>query len=95
MSLMKNKECLIQYINVIYRFEMRRKILNETIHIKYLREQCDFLVSYIKSSIYFQKFIITSSELKNITIYNLKICIKNYNISESNKNTIINIINRV
>ena len=93
MSLMKNKECLIQYINLIYRFEMRRKILNDTIHFKYLSNQCDSLASNINYSIRFKKFIRISSELKNITIYNLKICINNYNISERIKKKIINIIN--
>ena len=79
MSLMKNKECLIQYINVIYRFEMRRKILNDSIYYKYLGKQCESLANHINYSSYFRKFIRTSNELKNLTFYNLNKCVNDYN----------------
>ena len=90
-SLMRNKECLIQYTNIIYRFEMRRKILNDTIHFNYLSKQCDLLIGGINNSVNFQKFIRTSSELRNITFHNLKICSNNYKIVKNNKNIAINL----
>ena len=72
---------------------MRRKILNDTIHFNYLSKQCDLLIGGINNSVNFQKFIRTSSELRNITFHNLKICSNNYNIAKNNKNIVINLFN--
>ena len=84
-SIMNNRNSLIEFINFIYRFEMERKILNNSVYFKYIRNECHYMIYSINKSLSFKNFIRNNTELKNIAYKNLKICIKHYNISKQHK----------
>ena len=93
MSLMRKRGSLIECNNIIYRFEMKRKILNKPVYFNYLRKECYTFFNTIQKSINFKLFIRTNNDLKKKAINILEICIKNYKISNIKKKKIINLIN--
>ena len=92
-SIMRTRGGLIEFINIIYLFELKRKVLQENIYFQYLNDECDSLINFIKRSKLFRFYIKNNNYLKNKTIYNSQICSKYYNISKSNKIFISNLSN--
>lgn len=90
-SLMKNKANFIEFTNKIYLFEMKRKILNNIIYKKYLSHECNKLIAYINKSKNLKKYIESDILIRNKIIYNIKSCIKYYEISNNNKKIIVNL----
>ena len=64
---------------------MERKVLADATYINYLSKECIFIIKKLKKSRNFRSYMKVNKYLKNITIYNLEICIKFYNISPSYK----------
>ena len=92
-SLMKNRKTLLEYKNLIYRFEMKKIVLNKKIYYKYISRECNSLIYNINISDTFKINIKSNIDLQKRTIYNLKSCILKYNISKYNKKFVIDLIN--
>ena len=92
-SLMSNRGTLLEYKNIIYRFEMKKIILNNKNHYEYISRECNFLIYSINISDTFKINIKSNIDLQKRTVYNLKNCILKYNISEDNKKFVIDLIN--
>ena len=88
-SLMKDIGSLFEFKNYIYRFDMIRHILNNTIYSKYLLEECIAYIERLQYSKNFRKFNELNEEFKKKTISFLKTCIKFKKISEYYKEFII------
>ena len=92
-SLMSNRGTLLEHKNLIYRFEMKKIILNNKNHYEYISRECNFLIYSINISDTFKINIKSNIDLQKRTVYNLKNCILKYNISEDNKKFVIDLIN--
>ena len=92
-SLMKNRGTLLEYKNLIYRFEMKKIVLNNKNHYKHISGECNSLIYKINISNAFKINIKSNIDLQKRTIYNLKNCILKYNISKYNKKFVIDLIN--
>ena len=92
-SLLKNRRTLLEYKNLIYRFEMKKLVLNNKNHYKYISRECNSLIYTINISDAFKMNIKSNIDLQKRTIYNLKNCILKYNISNNNKKFVIDLIN--
>ena len=90
---MSNRGTLLEYKNIIYRFEMKKIILNNKNHYEYISRECNFLIYSINISDTFKINIKSNIDLQKRTVYNLKNCILKYNISEDNKKFVIDLIN--
>ena len=91
-SIMKTRGGILEYINIIYRFEISRKVLTDATYLNYLSNECSSLINQLNNSEIFRSYMKISNYLKNITIYNLEICIKSYNISPSHKSLFFNLV---
>ena len=89
---MKTRGGLLEYINFIYRFEISKKVLTDPTYLNYLSNECIFLINQLNNSEIFRSYMKNSKYLKNITIYNLEICIKLYNIAPSYKSLFFNLV---
>ena len=101
-SLMSNRGTLLEHKNIIYRFEMKKIILNNKNHYylsyniyEYISRECNFLINSINISDTFKINIKSNIDLQTRTVYNLKNCILKYNISEDNKQFVIDLINNL
>lgn len=92
-SLMKNRRTLLEYKNLIYKFEMKKLVLNNKNHYKYISRECNSLIYTINISDAFKMNIKSNIDLQKRTIYNLKNCILKFNISNNNKKFVIDLIN--
>ena len=92
-SLMKKRKSIIEFSNVIYKFEMTKRILKEGKYFQYMNTECNNLIKSINNR--FPMYNHTNEILKNKIIDNLNNCIKFNNISLENKKNAQNIINMI
>ena len=92
-SIMNIRGLLIEYTNIIYRFEMVRKFLNENIYFEHISYECESLIKIVNDSEIFRGYIQMNNYLKNLTYHNVNICLKYYNISKEYKNIVFNYFN--
>ena len=66
-SIMNIRGLLIEYTNIIYRFEMVRKFLNENIYFQHISYECESLIKIVNDSEIFRGYIQINNYLKNLT----------------------------
>ena len=72
---------------------MKKIVLNNKNHYKYISRECNSLIYKINISDAFKMNIKSNIDLQKRTIYNLKNCILKFNISNNNKKFVIDLIN--
>ena len=91
-SLINNRFSEIEFNNIIYKYNMIRKIYNKSMNYKYMRSECWFICSTIISNTIFKKFIKSNLYFKNISSNILNTCLNNYKIEKKKKKYFIYLI---
>ena len=92
---MNKRGLIIEYINFVYRFEMRTNFLKYNAYFRFIKNECEYLIQTINNSEHFRSSIKACNYLKSITNYNIHLCIKYYNISVEYKYLIFNLFMNV
>ena len=80
----------IEFNNFVFRFDIIRQNLNDSIYYQYMNVECKSFIDRILLSYRFLNYIEIKEYVKNVTSFNLNICINYYNISKADKEYIIN-----
>ena len=91
-SLINNRFSEIELNNIIYKYNMIRKIYNKSMNYKYMRSECWFICRTIISNTIFKNFIKSNLYFKNISSNILNTCLNNYKIEKKKKKYFIYLI---
>ena len=84
-SLINNRFSEIEFNNIMYRYDMIRKIYNKSMNYKYMRSECLSINSMIKSNKRFKNYIKSNPYFKNMSYHIFKTCLDNYKIPKKRK----------